>query len=223
MKDLVLKPIKHCIAVMVIFFIGASCNKQPLSTTDVAVNEINNTTGSKSITDLTATYNPFNPRVGAPVDGRTGARWIKRFKDRNGYYKTYMLNNFWLQFIANQPNCVGISLTYATINGKKHILPIGVDVNGKIMKCLFVSTINGLISWETAQQWIANDNGPINSHFLGKNTFIRLNEKPCATIRVDYSINDEYQQTLLLSNPCELNAVRKYEDDSINCPSICPK
>lgn len=222
MKKLVFKPMQIFAMATLVLLIGNSCKKQPLTPADVAINEANGTAIEKSITDLTVTANPFNVRVGAPVDGRTGTRWIKKFKETYGYYKTYTLSNFWLQVIVNQPNCVGISLTYATINGKRHILPVGVDVNGKIMKCLFVSTMNGLVSWGTAQQWIANDNGAINSHFLGKNTFIRLNETPCATIRVDYAINDVNQQVLLLSNPCGLNAVKKYEDRDIPCPTVCP-
>ncbi len=212
-------------AVAFVLFIAPSCKKQSsLPTEDLATNKTNNTAKINSIADLT-TVNPFNKKVGAPVDGQLGDRWIANYKAKYGYNKSCTLNNAYLQSLINKPNCVGISLCYAKnpLNNTL-IFPIGVDLNGKMMKCESIPCAFGNISWATAQLWIANDKGSIKSHFLGSNTFYRLNENACKiqNIRVDYAIDGNNQQHLLLSNPCVLNLVKQYEDQDIPCPKWCP-
>jgi len=224
MKQLALKTMQLSAVATILIFTASSCNKQPsYPAEDLAANKTNSPAKLTGPTDIT-TANPFNKRVGAPVDGRTGTRWIAKYKQVHGESQSYILSNATLQAIISQPDCVGISLTYAldANNSKQHIIPIGVDINGKIMKCATVSTMQGSIPWATAQQWIADDKGAINSHFTGSNTIDRLNENPCKTIQVDYAIDDKNQQQLLLSNPCELNAVKKYEDQNYPCPTWCP-
>jgi hypothetical protein len=224
MKQSVLKTMQAFAVAAVVLCIAPSCKKQSsLSNEDLATTQATNAGKFGGPKDIT-TPNPFNKRVGAPVDGEVGDQWIANFKKVKGYNKTYTLSNAAVQAIVSQPNCVGISLTYALDEkNNAHILPIGVDFNGKIMKSEYVSTINGNIKWATAQQWIDKDKGPIDSHFLGSSTFGRLNENPCKIIKVDYAINNKNQQVLLLSNPCEVNLKMKYEDESNTCPENCAK
>jgi hypothetical protein len=201
-------------------FIAHACTKTSMSTNE-DVNAYENNNPAK-IGDLTA-VNPFNKNVGAPVDGQTGSRWITYFKTKHGYNKTYTLNNNYIQTIISQSNCVGICLYYGLDgNNQAHVLPIGINNYGKRMQCDSISTMSGNISWIKAQQWIAKDPGIIDAHFLGSNTFYRLNKTPCKTIRVDYALNDKNEQQLLLSNPCVLNAIKQYEDNSVQCPPFCP-
>jgi hypothetical protein len=223
MKHSVLKTIQTFAVAALILCIGISCKKQSSPYNgDLTKNGTTNSSKFGGPQDIT-TPNPFNKRVGAPVDGLVGDQWIANFKKVKGYNKTYTLSNAAVQAIVAQPNCVGISLTYALDDkNNAHILLIGVDFNGKIMKSDYVSTINGNISWATAQQWIAKDKGAINSHFLGSSTFARLNENPCKIIKVDYAIDDKNKQQLLLSNPCVLNLNKQYEDHTAICPTACP-
>jgi len=223
MKQSVLKTMQTFAVAALVLWIASSCKKQSSpSNEDYRTTQATNASKFGGPQDIT-TPNPFNKRVGAPVDGEVGDQWIANFKKVKGYNKTYTLNNTAVQTIVSQPNCVGISLTYALDDSNNaHILLIGVDLNGKVMKSLYVSTINGNISWATAQQWIAKDKGPINSLFLGSNTFARLNENPCKIIKIDYAINAKNEQVLLLSNPCELNLSKKYEDEARPCPPYCP-
>ncbi len=224
MKQSVLKTMQTFAVAAVVLCIGISCKKQSSPYNgDLTKNETTNSSKFSGPQDIT-TPNPFHKRVGAPVDGLVGDQWIANFKKVKGYNKTYTLSNAAVQAIVSQPNCVGISLTYALDEkNNAHILLIGVDVNGKIMKSDYVSTINGNIKWATAQQWIAKDKGPIDSYFLGSSTFGRLNETPCKIIKVDYAINEKGKQVLLLSNPCEVSLLKKYEDESNTCPDNCAK
>lgn len=226
MKQLVKKPVHHFIATIIVLLLCYSCNKQPVPE---SINE-NEGSGSKinTIKDFT-NPNPFHQRVGAPIDGRTGAQWINNYKKaHNGYTKTYTLKNDYLQDLVKLPNCVGISMHYAIDTyGKTHIIPIGVNKYAKFMQCNSIPTMGANmkwvnISWLTAQQWIAKDKGALDSHFFGSNTFARLNETYCKTIRVDYAIDDKNKQALLLSNTCEINFAKRYEDLSSPCPSFCP-
>jgi hypothetical protein len=222
MKQPVLKPMQLFAVATVVFFIAYSCNKTPLSSTENLTIQTTSSAKFSSITDITA-VNPFNKKVGAPVDGRTGDLWIAKYKSIKGSNTSYTLSNPYIQSIVKQTNCVGICLYYGIdANKKTHILPIGIDINGKKMKCLNVSTIQGNISWETAQQWIANYTGTIKASYLGTNTFERLNTVPCETITVNFSIDDKNRQQLLLSNPCKINLVKQYEDQAVLCPPVCP-
>lgn len=220
MKQFAPKPMQLFAVVIALFFIAHACNKSPLSPNE-ATNEATSTARFSTITDIT-TVSPFNKKVGATLDGRLGDRWIVNYQKKNGNNKSYTLNNTYLKSILSQTNCVGISLYYGVDNNNKtHILPVGVDAKGKAIQCLSVSTMQGNISWATAKQWIAANTGSIDAHFFGSDTFDRLNSAPCTTIRVDFAVNDEGKQQLLLSNPCQINLTKQYEDYSVVCPPTC--
>ena len=221
MRQSSLKPVQLFAMVIALFFIAHACNKSPLPSTDNLTNSENNSAKFNAITDITA-VNPFNKKVGATLEGRLGDRWIANYKKKNGSSQSYTLNNTYLKSILSQPNCVGISLYYGVDNNNKtHILPVGVDGTGKAIQCLNVSTMQGNISWATAKQWIAANPGAIDAHFFGSNTFDRLNQTPCSTIKVDFAINDLDKQQLLLSNTCQVNFSKQYEDYSVVCPPTC--
>jgi hypothetical protein len=204
-----------------------------LSSTE-ATNEATSSAKFSTITDIT-TVSPFNKKVGAPIDGRLGDRWIANYKTKYGYNQFYLLNADTLKAIVNQPNCVGICFYYAknpnnNNNTKIDILSVGVDGSRKKMQRLTVSCMQDIkswvnISWATAQQWIANHTGSVDAHFFGSNTFTeRLLQTPCKAIRVDFAIDDKNIPQLLLSNTCQdqVNLVKQYEDDSNRCPTDCP-
>ncbi|MBK7882870.1 MAG: hypothetical protein IPJ81_02840 [Chitinophagaceae bacterium] len=90
MKQLVLKPLQLFI-VTILILLGANCNKQPLvAENDSVANETASLSKFTGPTDITA-VNPFNKRVGAPVDGRTGDRWIASYKKNTGTVKPIRL------------------------------------------------------------------------------------------------------------------------------------
>ncbi len=206
-----------CFAI-IFLCISQSCKKQ-----DTKQQLINISADGINTVATIAAPNPFNKKVGAPVDGSIGNKWIVNYKTKYGYDQSYMLKNSKLQAIIAQPNCVGISLYYALDDkGNTHILPIGVNAGGAAMPTATISTMTGNISWATAQQWIAKHPGLIDAHFLGSNTFIRLNSAGCENIRVDFAINDKGPQLLLSADCGVLNAAaKKYEDDSNPCPPYC--
>lgn len=222
MRQSSFKPVQLFAMVIVLFFIAHACNKSPLSSTENNTTNPQNSEGKfNGITDIAAA-SPFNKKVGATLDGRTGDRWIAKFLKKNGSSQSYTLNNTYLKSILSQPGCVGISLYYAKDNNNKmHILPVGVNGTGKAIQSLSVSTMQGNISWATAKQWIAANPGAIDAHFFGSNTFDRLNQTPCSTIKVDFALNDLDKQQLLLSNTCQVNFTKQYEDFSVVCPPTC--
>ena len=222
MQQSVLRPVQLLAMVIVVFFIAHACNKSPLSPDENVTAEAGRSAKFNTIKDITA-VSRFNKRVGAPIDGRLGDRWIANYKKKYGYNQSYSLNHAALQGIVGQPTCVGICLYYAKDgNNKTHILPVGVDANGKKMLAPTVSCSQGNISWATAQQWISKDLGAVDAHFFGSNTFDRLNQAPCSTIKVDFALDDNNIPQLLLSNTCQINLTKQYEDDSNRCPTDCP-
>jgi hypothetical protein len=222
MKQLVLQPMPLFIVAGALLSLSSSCTKQPSAIMESPIVNEMNAFKINSITDIT-TVNPFTKRVGAPIDGALGTSWIANYKNKNGFTQTCTLNNSYLQSLASQANCVGICLYYALkADNTITIVPIGIDDKGKIIKSLSITTTQGNISWVTAQQWIGNYKGTIKAHFFGSFTFDRLNVTPCQTIRVDFAINDEGKQQLLLSNTCMLNLTKQYEDRSNFCPPNCP-
>ncbi len=210
----------NVLAVFVFLLISSACNKQHLSSDSLNTRDYNN---NFSASTTLATPNPFNKSVGAPIDGALGDKWIANYKAKYGYNKSYTLNSKYLQSIVSQADCAGISLYYAIDNNSNtHILPIGVDINGKVMKKDYVSTMQGNISWSMAWQWISKHPGLVDAHFQGCNTYSRLNLATCNGIKVDFAIDDKNKPQLLLTNPEVLKAVKQYEDVSATCPPSCP-
>lgn len=212
-------------AAAIVLLIANSCNKQNQPLVEEA--RVSNAAKFDGPIDITA-VSRFNKSVGKPIDGRLGDRWISNYEKKYGYKQSYMLNLDTLKAIVKQPNCVGICLYYAKdVNNKTHILPIGINVKNTRIKTLTVNYSKGNmswgnISWATAQQWIAKDAGTVDAHFFGSYTFDRLSQTPCSTIRVDFAIDDKNIPQLLLTNTCQVNFSKMYEDDSNRCPSDCP-
>lgn len=173
----------------------------------------------------------FNAAVGAPVATATALQWIANFQAANhGEGKEYFISAKSLQLILRDPDCVGISLYFAIDENKQaHVLPIGVNSKGYLMKTAAINTLKGQISWETAQTWIANDPGLIDARFFGKNTFSRLFNTPnCQTIRAICATDDQGKPQLLLGNAAidyaatSSRTLYRMEDASFPCPPVCP-
>lgn len=174
---------------------------------------------------------PFNVAVGAPIEGATGERWITNYtKDYASPAKTYTIEAGALNKILCDKKCVGISLAYAQdFQNKLHVLPMGVNGEGRIISSRSVSTQNGDISWKTAKNWISNYTGPVQSHFFGQNTFQRLWANGNADVIVTFALDDNNNPQLLLAVAPPANASGKvsaksnFEDASAACPPACPK
>ncbi len=216
-------------ATAVFFFISYSCSKQKLSSLEVS--KTPRTT--QSVNSTPREVNPFKKTTGAPINVQIGNKWIENFNSSNrNTGKSYVIQSKDLQAILNNPICVGICLYFAIDADKSaHILPIGVNENGRLMKTRYINTQKGLIDWETAQKWIANDPSPIDARFFGRNTFIRLFSDPtCLAIRAVSALDEQKNPQLLLGNAAvnykNINSLNlrmmRYEDESAICPPVCP-
>ena len=185
-------------------------------------------TGNSSSSSSTS---PFNVSVGAPIEHTTGERWIDNYvKDYASQSETYHIKAGALAEILSNKKCVGISFAYAQDFQKRlHVLPMGVDGDGKIILSKTVYTQNGDISWKTAKSWISNYTGPVQSHFFGQNTFQRLWVNGNADVVITFAVDDNNNPQLLLAVANSTNSAGKvssqstYEDASAACPPACPK
>jgi hypothetical protein len=166
----------------------------------------------------------FNETVGKPIDRSTALRWIGNFTNANPKAaRAYVIDASAIKEIMANAACTGISLHYATdAQGSLHILPIGVDRNGKMLPTQTIPTQNGRIDWLTSQKWINNYTGYIRSHFFGTMTFTRLLvSQQASQIRISFATNDAGTPQLLLSDVGDLTP-DGYEDASQPCPPYCP-
>jgi hypothetical protein len=175
--------------------------------------------------------NQFNNTVGAPIEYTLGQRWIENYEspcaDKSG---SYTINATSLKAVLGNGSPVGVSLVYALDFQKRlHILPIGIDSKGKRIKPNVVYTQHGNISWKTAQQWISNYTGSVQSHFFGQNTFSRLWANGTSDILIAFAADDNNNPQLLLSTKSAAASNGKtaaksgFEDASSPCPPVCPK
>jgi len=216
-------------ALAIAVIIAYSCSEQMIPAESKNANA--NSTASSSTAARAENSNPFNASVGAPIDNTVGERWIDNYvKDYASESKTYNFKAEALNKILNDKKCVGVSLTYALDFQKRlHVLPIGVDGDGKKISTKHVYTQNGDISWKTAQRWIANYTGSVSSHFFGQNTFKRLWANGYFDVVATFAIDDKNNPQLLLatnapnSNSGKAAAKSSFEDLSSPCPPVCPK
>ncbi len=215
MKKPLFKAILFLSAAALVFFITFSCTKQA-ATPDLQT--------KKSMVSLPGD-NPFKATVGAPISGALAQQWIENYNkahhtDKNAFYSIDRKN---LEAILSDPTCVGIGLHYAMDgDGQMHILPIGVNEHGELIKTDFVPTEKGMIDWKTAQNWIANNQGPVDWHFFGGNTFDRLFGQPCTGVWATLAVNDGGAQQLLLTRKGdgEINpSYVEYVEDHSYCPA----
>jgi len=195
------------------------------------------TAQSTVVTDGTAASNarkgdtsPFNAATGAPIENVTGDRWIDNYaKDYSNQSKTYSVKASALNKILTSEKCVGVSFAYALDFQKRlHVLPRGVNSDGRLISSKLVYTQYGDISWKTANRWIANYTGSVQSHFFGQNTFQRLWVNGNADVTVTFAIDDKNNPQLLLSvehagsGSAKSAAQSSREDASAACPPACP-
>lgn len=209
--------------------IAFSCSEQVTSVTSEKINSSGNTdlTSSAARSESAST---FNVSVGAPIDFNKGERWIDNYIKDASQSVTYTIKASALNTILSNKNCVGVSLVYAVdFQNKLHILPIGVDGNGKRITSKLVYTQNGDIKWKTAQCWIDNYTGSVSSHFFGQNTFQRLWADGNVDVVTTLALDDNNNPQLLLTAHAPANSAGKvaaqknYEDASAACPPACPK
>ncbi len=177
-----------------VFFVLYSCTKQ--TTTP----ELKTTNLSKTAVSLPGD-NPFNATVGAPINGELALRWVENYNKAHGTDKNtfYTMNSKDIKAILSDASAVGISFYYATDGTKMYVLPIGINKNGEWITTTDIPTENGRIDLETAKLWIANDKGPIDGNFFGRETFDRLFSQPCDFVCGTLALNDEGKQQLLLT------------------------
>ena len=228
MKKTFLKTAHVFSAAAILFFISYSCSKQKLTSVDEPQTQESISPATKTDAVTPREVNPFKRTVGAPIDGKTGRQWIKNFNRASlnlGIRHSglsYVIQAEGLQAILKNSSCVGICLYYALDDSKQvHILPIGVNESGRLMKSEKINTQKGPIDWDTAQKWIANDPGAIDARFFGRNTFDRLlSDRSCRAIRATFATDAKRQPQLLLSNAAVVR-VDRYEDASAICPPVC--
>lgn len=206
-----------------------SCSEQtiPVETAQSTVAS----SSTSTVNARTGNTSPFNVATGAPIESTTGERWISNYtKDASGQAKTYTIKAGALNKILCDKKCVGISLAYAQGPQKRlHVLPMGVDGEGRIISAKSVYTENGDISWKTAKKWISNYTGPVQSHFFGQNTFQRLWVNGNADVVITFALDDNNNPQLLLavatpaSTSGKVSAKSSFEDASAACPPACPK
>ncbi len=215
--------IKAAGVLMLFSFTFLSCSKQAAHPTDLTIHE----NGPSYNGNQEDAISPFNKYVGAPIPGDIGRAWIGNYKNANGGVgASYTIISKYLYYLLGEPNCVGICMYYAKDdNGKTHILPVGVDNTGTVIKVPDVITQDGEINWATAQKWISQHLGAIDAHFFGSNTFEQrlLADGTCEEIKIDFATDNKKQPQLLLSN-AKQTRVARYEDASFPCdPTHVPK
>jgi hypothetical protein len=220
MKKPLLKTAQLIVAASVLFFISYSCSKQKLTKQE----ELKSAESTRSAVNAVQEENPFKETVGAPITGQTGRQWIENYtKANDAQGKSYLIQRKDLQTILNDPSCVGICLYFALDQENQfHILPIGVNQSGRLMKSSSINTQKGIIDWDTAQKWIASEPGAIDARFFGRNTFKRLfRDATCATVKATFAADEQQKPQLLLSNAA-FKIPATFEDESAACPPVCP-
>jgi len=216
-------------AFAIVVAMAYSCSEQAIPVETSQSTAVRSSTSADNA--RTGNTNTFNVAVGAPIEETTGERWINNYtKDAAGQGKTYTIKASALNKILCDKNCVGISLAYAQDKQKGiHVLPMGVDGDGRIISAKSVYTQNGDISWKTAKSWITNYTGPVQSHFFGQNTFQRLWANGNADVVITFALDDNNNPQLLLavatptSNSGKVSSKSNFEDASAACPPACPK
>ena len=214
------RSIFSALAASIIFVLIDSCSDQRMSQADPSPIQ---SSQSAATSASASTVGAFNEYVGKPIDRSTALRWIDNFVKANPRAtREYVIDASVLKEIMADASCTGISLNYATDgNGSLHILPIGLNRDGKILPMQTISTRSGKIDWRTSQEWISNYAGYIRSHFFGTMTFTRLlDEQRSSQVRVSLALNDAGAPQLLLSNASEISP-SLYEDKSSPCPPVC--
>ena len=218
-----------CVIIVAMTVVASSCTEQDSSAIEQISTEA--TTGSVDQAARKEIFNPFNETIGAPIDYNKGQEWITNYDKSNACpTKTYTITSGAVNAILNDGRSVGISMMYALDRQRQlHILPIGVDGNGKQVVTKSVYTKNGNISWRTAQSWVANYTGPVQSHFFGKNTFSRLWSDGVSGIVITFATDNNNNPQLLLTalstngSNGRAAASKSFEDASSPCPPVCPK
>jgi len=205
------------------FFFFYACSDQKLTPSQEAT-PAGPTTTSSGNNSNTSVASIFNKTVGAPIDGKVGRNWINNFSKANGNVaESYVIQSTVFNEIMTNTTCVGICLYYAKdSNNRLHILPLGIDANGKAIPAKSVAIQNGTIDWATALQWIDNYTGTVSAHFFGTNMFLSLTSaQNCTALRTTRALDNKGNPQLLLSNASDLTPAT-YADDSFPCPPICP-
>jgi len=224
---MLLKPRFMQAASLITVVMAFGCSEQVIPAESKNVNP----TAGSAATARVESSNPFNASVGAPIDNAVGERWIDNYrKDYASQAKTYNIKSDALAKILSTNKCVGVSFAYAVdFQNRLHVLPIGVNSDGKLITSSKVYTQHGDIHWKTAQRWIKNYTGPVQSHFFGQNTFQRLWSSGSADVTVTFALDDKNNPQLLLataapaSDSGKVAASSTYQDASAACPPACPK
>lgn len=164
----------------------------------------------------------FDKTVGGRIDGKLGDRWIANHIRQHGFVREQVVNGDIIKNILDQSGCVGISLYYAVdTNRTLVIIPVGKTETGASLVPEWMPAGDGTVSWRTATEMISAYSGTVRSHFFGANTFNRLFDEGCRSIRLSHALNDSGAEQVLLSD-AEDPTPENYEDMSNPCPPCDP-
>ncbi len=194
---------------------SAACETEVEGAADESQMELSADPASGVAVPSVSTVHAFHAGVGAPIDARTGIRWIEN--DRrvaSGEVISYTIRAATLQRILELPGCVGISLQYGVDDlGEILLLPIGVNGDGLAI---------GDSVPAGAKRFTRRYTGTVKGHFFGSDTFTRLlDERRSEVVRATPALDDDHVPQILLSDAAEKEP-RVYEDRSYPCASACP-
>jgi hypothetical protein len=212
--------LRSTFSVVALLLLVDACTEQKITTTPKEVApELSTQQTGQAATTLSA----FNKSVGSQIDRATALQWMANFAKANSNASVtehYIQADVFKRIISNS-TCVGVSLQYSfDDSGQLHIIPIGIDGNGKKIVNLGIDIGDFTIDWQTQQRWIANYTGKVRSHFFGAHTFTRLLVAQVQIVRITLALDDEGNPQLLLSDASSAEP-SSYEDKSYPCPPVC--
>jgi hypothetical protein len=216
--------INRCIVITIAVIVAAAACKQSALTENVDSDPSPVTLSSDE-----PSINPimgFHRTVGGPIPKETSKRWIENYKRRHGNVFSYQFPLAVLMESLGDAGAEGILMNYATDqDGRRHVVAIAVDGNGKVIRTRFVYMSNGFVPWDEAVNMVKSYTGTPRGHFFGANTFQRLSSKGAtndilATSAIDE--NNAYQLILSVANPDDDDDDDDDEDKTYPCPPVCP-
>lgn len=185
-----------------------------------------------SATTIPVSQPYFHKGVGAPIDSATANRWKQNWIQRQSKNRStantpaiFYLPATALRAIISRENTIGILFYYGQDSTSGvYLEAIGIDNRDYVMRTETVITSNGPISWKMAKQWrdYFKQQHPtgIWGYFEGTEAVERLLAQDAKLVRIEFGINDNSSQTLLLSNAADPVPL-VYEDNLRPCPSYC--
>ncbi|HTH56494.1 MAG TPA: hypothetical protein VL728_10660, partial [Cyclobacteriaceae bacterium] len=180
-----------------LYFILNSCMDQKLSSNPAPTSPKNEVSGARNEPGAVPI---FSSEIGAPIDQEKAIRWMRNFAISNkSAVREHVIPVAVLKSMLGNPSCVGVVFYYAVDDSTQtHIIPIGVDRAGNVIKWRNITLGLLTIDWQTAWRWINNYEGSLRSHFFGSQILFSHYLKG-NTLRISRALNDADVPQLLLS------------------------